>query len=219
MIFPGLGLAFCMHLNIKWECPCILVSSAVNSGWSRCNSSVDSSLDCFDSTVSNHCGHAGIDFFVEVHVFVSVSDFNEFCVDLRIIWIGRRNLGDNSNEVDNIVCGIAESGDKQLVPEWGAVCGIVDQCNGHVLAKSKIFLHFVELLLAGLRSLQEATVSTQHFFPSVSSDIEEVVRSEHNRVVLETWIGDYKGMLRLLNAPHQIEVLGIEVRCVLAACF
>mmetsp|Transcript_6625 Transcript_6625/g.20142 ORF Transcript_6625/g.20142 Transcript_6625/m.20142 type:complete len:415 (-) Transcript_6625:14-1258(-) len=116
------------------------------------------------------------------------------------------DLALDADEVDDLAVGVAEGGDKELVPEGRAVGLVVEEADGGVDAVGDALADDVDHLGIGPGPLEEAAVAADDLLDPVAGEVEEALRGVDDGVVGEGGVGDGEVALGGLEGHHQSKI-------------
>jgi hypothetical protein len=121
-----------------------------------------------------------------------------------------RHLALDTDKVGHFTIGIAQGRNEELIPEGSSIDTVVEQAHGHVVSLFDGLADTFDVFGVGFGSLQETAIASQDLIQTVPGQVEETLRSIHNRIVWKRWVRDHKVLLRRLQRLDEGEVWVIQ---------
>jgi hypothetical protein len=110
-----------------------------------------------------------------------------------------RHFALDADKVGDIAGGVAERGNKELIPKRRAVDAIVQKTDAHVIALFNRLADAFHGLGVRFRTLQKATIASENLIERIARQVQKALTGIDNGIVGQRRIGDDKVLLRRLQ--------------------
>ena len=116
------------------------------------------------------------------------------------------DLALHADKVGDIAIGVAQGGNKELIPKGRSVDTVIQQTDRHVIALFNGLANAFDRLGVRLGALEEAAIAAENLVEAVASQVEETLTGIDNGIVGQAGIRDDKVLLRRLECLDEGKV-------------